>query len=199
MFTKKVNFFILFFCFFSCNHNENKDFLIIGDTIWSKKNLNTTIYSNGDSILHLHNDKEWSNTSVGAFCYYGTKVITKSNYGVLYNWYAVNDLRGLCPKGWRIANEKDWQKLIQHFGGENIAGQKIKKNKHGENLNAVAGGNRKANGFFNGEGNSAPFWSADHIDEKQAVAFYVNWSHDRAGKKIGNKNNGLYCRCVKDI
>ena len=39
-------------------------------------------------------------------------------YGRLYNWYAVDDARGLCPSGWHIASDED---VSPSFGGESVA------------------------------------------------------------------------------
>ena len=37
-------------------------------------------------------------------------------YGALYNFYAVDDIRGLCPTGWKIPSDNDWKSLEIHIG-----------------------------------------------------------------------------------
>ena len=47
-----------------------------------------------------------------------TQVVTESNilYGLLYNWYAVNDAGGIAPDGWRIPTDDDWTDLTNELG-----------------------------------------------------------------------------------
>ena len=47
-------------------------------------------------------------------------------YGKLYNWYAVNDPRGLAPAGWHVASDAEWTELTNCLGGESEAGGKMK-------------------------------------------------------------------------
>jgi hypothetical protein len=44
----------------------------------------------------------------------------------LYNWYAVNDPRGITPKGWHIPSDSEWLTLINFLGGYSLAGKKMK-------------------------------------------------------------------------
>jgi uncharacterized protein (TIGR02145 family) len=39
-------------------------------------------------------------------------------YGKLYNWYAVNDSRGLAPAGYHVPTYSEWQTLITTAGGQ---------------------------------------------------------------------------------
>ena len=45
-------------------------------------------------------------------CYYNFDPENGKKYGKLYNWYAVNDSRGLAPSGFHIATKDDWKELI---------------------------------------------------------------------------------------
>ena len=61
-----------------------------------------------------------------AWCYYGYKTENEKKYGKLYNWFAVNDSRGLAPEGFKIATLSDWSELIDFLGGTSVAGGKLK-------------------------------------------------------------------------
>ena len=77
----------------------------IGDQIWMAENLNVTKFRNGDLIPEATSIEEWVNAGENkepAFCYVNNDPNTVGQYGVLYNWYAVNDPRGLAPEGWHI-------------------------------------------------------------------------------------------------
>jgi len=83
----------------------------IGDLCWFGCNLQTNSYSNGDVILNNLSDYEWENTSNGAY------VMPLNNpdfeyYGYWYNWFAVEDRRGLCPSGWHVATDFNWKNLF---------------------------------------------------------------------------------------
>ncbi len=71
------------------------------------------------------------NPATGSYDYlYGQEVMDRI-YGKLYNWYAVNDSRGLCPDDWRVPSNNDWSVLIDFLGGPSVAGGKLKGTRHG--------------------------------------------------------------------
>lgn len=86
----------------------------IGQKTWSTTNLNVATYRNGDPIPEVTDPTAWSNLTTGAYCWFNNDSITyAATYGRLYNLYAVNDPRGLAPKGWRVPTEADWNKLVK--------------------------------------------------------------------------------------
>ena len=94
---------------------------------WMKKNLNVSKYKNGDVIPQVSDAAAWSALTTGAWCYYENDSANGPVYGKLYNWYAVNDPRGLAPAGWHIPTDVEWSSLTTFLGGEAVAGQKIKE------------------------------------------------------------------------
>lgn len=90
--------------------------VLIGDQKWHRYNLNTTQFKNGDKIFYAKNLKEWNdayNNRIPACTDYEFFDFNGEIFGKLYNWYAVNDSRGLAPSGYRIAAESDWNRLIE--------------------------------------------------------------------------------------
>jgi uncharacterized protein (TIGR02145 family) len=105
--------------------------VIIGKQVWMTRNLNVNKFRNGDPIPEAKTDEEWLKAGENeqpAWCYYDNDLANGEKYGKLYNWYAVNDRRGLAPKGWKIPSDEDWSRLTDFLGGENIAGKKLKFN-----------------------------------------------------------------------
>jgi uncharacterized protein (TIGR02145 family) len=101
--------------------------ITICNQIWSVKNLDVTHYRNGDSIPQVSNPNEWGSLTTGAWCYFNNDSSNNATYGKLYNWYAVNDPRGLAPIGWHIPTNTEWTYLIDTcLGGSSIAGGKMK-------------------------------------------------------------------------
>jgi uncharacterized protein (TIGR02145 family)/uncharacterized repeat protein (TIGR02543 family) len=108
--------------------------VILGNQEWISKNLRTTKYNNETNISTGLDNTNWQNTTQGAFSIYphitedgiDSETQMVSAYGKLYNWYAVADERGLCPSGWRVPSDTDWEQLINFAGGSNSAGKKLK-------------------------------------------------------------------------
>ena len=110
---------------------KKKDFgtVTIGTQTWAVANLNVSTFRNGDSIPEARTNKEWQTAGeLGkpAWCYYNNDPASGSKYGKLYNWYAVNDPRGLAPAGWTLSGDADWAKLSYFLGGQEVAGRKLK-------------------------------------------------------------------------
>jgi len=94
---------------------------------WMQKNLDVTTYRNGEMIPEVQDATTWANLTTGAWCYYENNTANGPVYGKLYNWYAVNDPRGLAPAGWHVASDAEWTILSDCLGGESVTGGKIKE------------------------------------------------------------------------
>lgn len=82
----------------------------IGKQQWMSENLNVNHFRNGDEILEVKTDTEWKKAGIEgkpAWCYYENKSSNGEKYSKLYNWYAINDSRGLAPDGYEIPTEQD--------------------------------------------------------------------------------------------
>jgi uncharacterized protein (TIGR02145 family) len=105
---------------------NNYPSVIIGQQEWMKKNLDVCKYRNGDIIPQVQDPSQWANLTTGAWCYYQNSTANGTVYGKLYNWYAVNDPRGLAPQGWHVPSETEWSNLVTILGGTSVAGGKMK-------------------------------------------------------------------------
>ncbi|MFM7768400.1 MAG: FISUMP domain-containing protein, partial [Bacteroidota bacterium] len=85
----------------------------IGTQEWMQENLKTTKYKNGDVIPSPTGD--WSNLTTGAWAYYNDSSQYNNLYGKLYNWYAVVDSRDVCPTGWHIPTDSEWNQLVKYL------------------------------------------------------------------------------------
>jgi uncharacterized protein (TIGR02145 family) len=107
----------------------NAQTVTIGTQVWTTKNLNVTTFRNGDPIPQAKTDAEWKAAGENkkpAWCYYDNNAANGAKYGILYNWYAVNDPRGLAPVGFHIPTDSEWDALVTFLGGEDVAGKKMK-------------------------------------------------------------------------
>jgi len=101
----------------------------IGTQVWMTKNLDVSTFRNGDVIPQASTDEAWEAAGINkqpAWCYYDNDPANGTKYGKLYNWYAVNDPRGLAPAGYHIPTDAEWTVLTEYLGDENIAGKKMK-------------------------------------------------------------------------
>jgi uncharacterized protein (TIGR02145 family) len=109
------------------NNNSASSDVTIGSQTWSARNLDVDHYRNGDIIPQVTDATQWTNLTTGAWCYYNNDPANGPIYGKLYNWYAVNDPRGLAPSGYHIPTDNEWTILTNYLGGLNVAGSKMKE------------------------------------------------------------------------
>jgi uncharacterized protein (TIGR02145 family) len=103
--------------------------VIIGSQEWMVKNFNVRTFRNGDTIPEMKTDEEWMTASenrLPACCFFDNFAANGRKYGKLYNWFAVNDARGLAPEGWHVPDDTEWEQLIAVSGGKTVAGGKLK-------------------------------------------------------------------------
>jgi uncharacterized protein (TIGR02145 family) len=184
----------------------NSTTITIGKQEWTTENLNIEHYRNGNLIPQVQDSNQWYNIKTGAWCYYENKADNGNKYGKLYNWYAVNDPRGLAPKGWHIPSDAEWTQLTNFLGGEKVAGGKLKATTLWDSPNtgatnesgftAFPGGTYDAFGFC-GIGGGCYFWSSSNYDDK--VYYRKLFGYDSGVyRNEYYKNYGLSVRCVRD-
>ncbi len=191
----------------------------IGTQRWTTKNLNVSRYRNGDKIPQVKDSAEWASLTTGAWCYYNNDAATGATYGKLYNWYAVNDIRGLAPAGFHIPSDAEWATLSTFLGGDMLSGGKMKStgtieaatglwfspNTDATNSSSFTGhpgGYRNTFAafplLFYNLGNNGYWWSS--TDENNIYAYYRNVSYDNDDlyRAYQYKSYGFSVRCVKD-
>jgi len=182
----------------------------IGNQTWMAENLKVTHYRNNDPIPNI--PSEWITTSAGAYCPYNFATSNSNVYGMLYNWYAVKDIRNLAPTGWHVSTQEDWKILTDSLGGISIAASKLKEKgilhynsgntdaTNATGFTALPGGYIDKNGIFhlikflgqwwtpfqNGS-NSTNYWGVGYLD-----AYLIN------NTGVREASFGLSVRCVKD-
>lgn len=179
----------------------------IGSQEWMAENLNVEHYRNGDKIPQVQNKDEWKKLTTGAWCYYESSTENGKTYGKLYNWYAVNDSRGLAPDGWHIPSDAEWTALIDFLGGNKDAGEKMKSTELWENIkwatnesgfSAIPGGYCDDSYRFKFLGKQSCFWSST---SNNTVASWIRELHNNikdVKRDTFSKKYGLSVRCIKD-
>lgn len=200
----------------------NKYTLIkIGKQYWFKENLRSTQYNDTTTIATGLSDNEWKQTKKGAYAIYENNPLHNTTYGKLYNGYAVATGK-LCPKGWRVATDRDWNELelslnmpeaeLKRTGERgNIAdklkapGNWITSSFPASNTSGFAlqpGGARLDNGEYSTQNQYGNFWTSTVYDDRYGQLYlwnhHTHYNTNAMGRIYTLANNGYSCRCVKD-
>ena len=186
----------------------------IGKQIWMTENLDVDRFRNGDIIHEAKTKEDWKRagqTGQSAWCYYENNEENGKRHGKLYNWYAVNDFRGLAPNGWQIPTVENWKELIDFLGEE--PGIKLKSKDfwpvkfgvfdfNGEDnfdFKALPSGIRNNNGYFNNE--ESDYWTFDTNLNQTSMSIALKNKFLLRTKIIiepASKNYGFSVRCVRN-
>lgn len=181
----------------------------IGSQIWMAENLRTTKFENGDPIPNLSDSSVWDSVTYAAFSKYPNPT-DNYYYGNLYNFYAANDSRNICPTGWHVPSHSEFRGLIgQAFvnptGGslKSISGLWNAPNVNATNskgFSALPGGvKNNTGGSMWGIGSNAAFWSKTPFNSSAAWGIFLYNSNNDASRYGGaEKNEGYSIRCLKD-
>jgi uncharacterized protein (TIGR02145 family) len=184
--------------------------VVIGTQQWMQKNLEVAFYRNGDPIPQVTDLTVWAALTTGAWCYYNNDPNTGFIYGKLYNWYAVNDARGLAPVGWHIPTDAEWTTLENSLGGASVAGGKIKEpgtthwatpNTSADNTSGLAslpGGYRDYLGPFSNVGYDCSWWSSTQANTTTAWSRYLFYTSGNINRFNVVKISGFSVRCLRD-
>ena len=217
----------------SCEYADCIDFdgniyntVVIGDQEWMAENLKTTHYRNGDPIPTGFTNSEWTDlddTETGAYAVYDNDPSNADTYGNLYNWYAVDDDRDVCPEGWHVPTDEEWMELEMTLGmsyedahdtgyrgtdqGSQLAGNADLWNS-GNLVNnvefgasdflALPGGCRYYDGNFNYLGSIGYFWSSTADESSTAWYRFLQYSYSEVYRTAYYQRGGFSVRCLGD-
>jgi|GEM_PF-382698 len=186
----------------------------IGDQCWMGQNLKVERYRDGTNIPTGLSNSAWNATTNGAFSVYNNIAANKATFGLLYNWYAVDDSRGLCPTGWRVPSDAEWTQLTDFLGGASVAGGKMKttgtlsagtglwESPNGAATNSSGfsglpgGGRNSSSGYFN-QGFFGFWWSRSDPFPPFAVNRNLQYVGGLAGQNEESKQDGFSVRCLE--
>jgi uncharacterized protein (TIGR02145 family) len=181
----------------------------IGQQIWMAENLKTTKYNTGDNIPQVADNNTWGSLNTGAYCWYNNDSAGYEKvYGKLYNWYTVNT-GNLCPIGWHVPSEVDWDELINFLGGSTLSGGKMKEEgfehwpspntdaDNGSGFSALPGGYRFPNGSLFSDVPYTGLWFSSSLNESENPLYIeLNYATALCHKNWYDKKAGMSVRCV---
>ena len=206
----------------------------IGEQCWFAENLRSENYRNGDTIPENLSDIEWGNTTSGAVAVIGEgtsdcnayspdgdacdEFWSLNEYGRLYNWFAVDDTRGLCPSGWHVSSDDEWMTMEMVLGMSEAQvnesgwrgtdqGAQLKSvygwsdggnGTNSSSFSGLPGGLRASNGMYNYAGGFGYWWSSQP-GGSPACNRYVSYASDNVYRYYeSNLSYGFSVRCIQD-
>lgn len=182
----------------------------IGSQCWLKENLNTGTRIRGDH-------KQANNNIIEKFCY-GNLEENCNVYGGLYQWNEAMQYtgtpkaKGICPAGWHVPADEEWDTLVAFLGGDVSAGKRMKEpgdthfklpnfgatNQSG--FTALPGGYSYATGsyYFDKIQVIGYFWSSTPENETDVWIRTLFNAREGIGRYLNYKSTGISVRCVAD-
>ena len=163
----------------------------IGNKVWMAANLRVSRYRNGEPILLVSDSTAWNKNLTGGYCYYNNDTTQTAAYGLLYNWYAINDNRNIAPEGWHIPTDEEIKTLITELEKEPSNANKLK-------VNGLGGYRFYTGGTYHTRGFNGYWWGTNKSFE------IYDWSPRLFSSLADVQRNsyeagyGLAVRCVKD-
>ena len=186
--------------------------VLIGTQCWMAKNL--------DYLPVVHSNSQFATQSSGSlpgygvYGYDGSDVATAKSqpnyslYGVYYNWFAVNQVT-ICPTGWHVPSNSEWQVLRDFLGGSSVAGGKMKEigtttwlspnngATNESNFTGLPGGWRDTTGAFAYSLEYAFLWTSSSSGS-DAYRYGLYRLNTELNPGTTSKQRGLSVRCIKN-
>ena len=195
---------------------DNKDYktVKIGGKTWLAENLNYA--GSGGNVGVCYNNQPDSCAKYGRLYTWIEAMQIGSEYSnSIYGNANSGNHQGICPVGWRLPNDNDWDDLIRvavpgHTSGSNsTAGSKLKSQTGWQSysgisstdefgFSALPGGYRFTDGSFYNVGNWGSWWSATENGAGNARYRYMGWDNDNVGGSWNSKSGGYSVRCLRD-
>ncbi len=187
----------------------------INGQCWMKENLKVEHYRNGDPIPTGLSTSDWVLTTAGAFAIYENYTWYKATYGLLYNGFAVQDLRGLCPTAWHVSTDAEWTELTDFAGGLPVAGGALKTTgtlaagtglwqhpntgaTNSSDFSAVPAGIRYFAGYYNLLYQKGYWWTSTSTTTDLAWYRLLLYNNISGYTAETDQHFGFSVRCLKD-
>ena len=199
----------------------------IGNQSWLKQNLKVTHYRNGDEIPTNYTGAEWVDLSSGAYSVYDSNPINANIFGNLYNYNAAIDERGICPDGFNVPSDEEWNTLAvlldssttqDYFGIVSlIAGGMLKEtgtiedgdgywhepnegatNETGFSARGAGSRNGTSTGYYLYMGSSLYYWTTTALGEDDIIYWRLGFSNGKLIRQHWYGSSGMSIRCIQD-
>lgn len=185
----------------------------IGNQCWFRENLKTTKFVDGSEIPYVLDQITWNNATTPARRYPNSNNVALGyEIGFLYNWYTVEDPRVLCPTGSHVPTDAEWAELVNHLGGDSVAGGKLKMAgteywqspntgaTNSSGFNGLPGGAIRPLDGFNWTFQNGFWWTSTLSDDATPGPIYwrAYYISEEIFTGVYSKKWGFSVRCIKD-
>lgn len=183
----------------------------IGSQYWSQENLAVESFQDGTPITECSSSEQWAvlaSANTPAWCYYNFDPSNEEEYGKLYNYYVISSSKEIAPVGFKVPSLSDFNTLASNFGGNTLAGHKLKNSTNWNTIRRQSGNGDNQSGFTgnpsgyikeNGElwdfGWSANYWTST-MGSNEATSTRLYWSNREVVNISAPFDMGLAIRLV---
>lgn len=182
----------------------------IGSQCWLMENLRTKHYKDGTEIRTIVNNTDWLRDNQGARAEYNNNEDYVETYGYLYNWYVVQNSKGICPANMTVPTDSDWRRLVNFIGSTNTGGLMKSTGTeywrepntgatNGSGFSALPAGQRERSGAYSLLGDEAIFWSSSFHANNTAPGINATYISSIVYFFDYQFNQGFSIRCVVNM
>jgi len=178
---------------------------MIGSQLWATSNLNTTVFENGETIPY-YTTSIFAGKTTPASCSVNNNAANDAIYGRLYNWYAITDVRNVCPTNWHVPTTAEFSTLSTTIVGNGNALKEIGTLHWANDLGTdiynfkAVGTGYMGTTTFSGLNQSTYFWTTNETSAGAGSAYA--WSLVSGGgtfaQSAQGKIGGFSVRCIHD-
>ncbi len=194
--------------------NQQYSWIMIGNQVWMAENLNI-------SVIIDNRNGQITNNTIRKLCY-DDDDINCTVFGGLYSWDVIDQYistegaQSICPQGWHLPTDEEWQILVDYLGGDKVAGDALKEagTEHWDKPNtgatnssgfsALASGifSRDLGGFIN-IGGACHFWTStvSRLYSGESNVYLTRYLLKRNARVLNGSGTGecaYSVRCIKD-
>jgi len=167
----------------------------IGTQCWMQKNLNygTSLQGTTEQTDNCINEK---------YCY--DDIAANCNlYGGLYQWdelMAYNSTpgaQGLCPPGWHVPIQTEWNALFTFYQNQALAGKPLQDSIL-NGFKAKESGNVYSNISWKFQGFATIYWTSNPFSTIKALSHGMNVLDFSVSDYYSNRSNAFAVRCLKN-
>jgi len=197
----------------------------IGNQYWMNANMRVEHYADGSPLVNLYKGSPPhitnSDTARAYYLWQGTDTSYIYDFGLYYNWSAAtrggvssnaspSGVQGLCPNGFHIPSDAEWQTLINFLGGSAMAGGPMKGFSYWEGgntgygfqtasgFNSLPAGYCDSTGLFYQRDYDAYYWSTSTTDSTHARIIIVSYGSTSVVDTFYNIKGAVSCRCLQN-
>ncbi|MDR1812657.1 MAG: fibrobacter succinogenes major paralogous domain-containing protein [Candidatus Fibromonas sp.] len=183
------------------NNIDNYRTIRIGNQNWMAENLNYDVEGS-----RCYNDLESNCDEYGRLYDWATAMAIPDLFNMnIYNAYPVH--QGICPDGWHIPSNDDWDTLMDYAGGSSTASRYLKATSgwyydgNGTDnfyFSAFPGGYGYSNGNFFNAGSGSYWWSSSEYNGEDAYNRDLYYIYEDVYMDNASKSYLFSVRCLQD-